>query len=75
VEFAAQGEVEYFPEYEGEEDEAQAEGASDTARKPAKRSKKAEKKRELVFDETLGAVVAKKKRKPTRGGWGDLEDY
>lgn len=45
-------------------------------RKPEKRGgKKAAKKRELVFDEMLGRVVARRKRKPGRGGWEDYEDY
>ena len=33
--------------------------------------KKASKKRELVFDENLGQVVSRKKRKPGRSGWAD----
>jgi N utilization substance protein A len=40
---------------------------------PAKKGKKDTKKRELVFDEDLGEVVARRKRKPGRGGWGDVE--
>lgn len=45
-------------------------------RKPEKRgSKKTAKKRELIFDETLGEVVARRKRKPSRGGWDDFEEY
>ncbi len=40
---------------------------------PAKKVKKDTKKRELVFDEDLGEVVARRKRKPGRGGWGDVE--
>ncbi len=44
-------------------------------KKPAKKGKKTAKKRELVFDENLGQVVARRKRKPGRGGWGDLGDY
>ena len=40
------------------------------------KSKKSSKKRELVFDEALGQVVVRKKRKPTRlGDLGDVEDY
>jgi N utilization substance protein A len=38
--------------------------------------KKTEKKRELVFDESLGQVVSRKKRKPGRSGWADdLETF
>ncbi|MGQ9489618.1 MAG: transcription termination factor NusA [Anaerolineae bacterium] len=45
-------------------------------KKPEKRAgKKAAKKRELVFDETLGRVVARRKRKPGRGGWEEYEEY
>ena len=44
-------------------------------KKPAKKSKKTEKKRELVFDESLGQVIARKKRKPGRGGWEEFTDY
>ncbi|MCX7708200.1 MAG: transcription termination factor NusA [Anaerolineae bacterium] len=55
-----------------EEMEEEEEGV----RKPEKRSsKKAAKKRELVFDEELGRVVARRKRKPGRGGWEDYEEY
>jgi transcription termination/antitermination protein NusA len=71
-------EGELSPEYdtaEFEEGEEPGEGG-EGAKKPAKRSKKTDKKRELVFDENIGAVVARKKRKPTRdGGWGGFEDY
>ena len=52
-----------------------SEEAGGGAKKPAKKGKKAAKKRELVFDENLGEVVARRKRKPGRGGWGDLGDY
>lgn len=59
---------EYVPEIESDEE---SEG-----KKPDKRgSKKASKKREFVFDETLGEVVARRKRKPSRGGWDNLDDY
>ncbi len=53
------------------------EAETDESGKPAKKAKgkKAQKKRELVFDENLGQVVAVRKRK--RGGkdWGDLGEY
>ncbi|OQA42492.1 MAG: hypothetical protein BWY52_02193 [Chloroflexi bacterium ADurb.Bin325] len=66
----------YAAEYEmGDYEEGDEGEEGDDAKKPAKRSKKAAKKRELVFDENIGAVVARKKRKPTRGGWGEFEDY
>ncbi len=70
-------EGDYLPEYEaGDFEEGEEEEGSESAKKPAKRSKKTAKKRELVFDENIGAVVSIKKRKPTRGGgWGDFEDY
>ncbi len=65
-------ETEYLPEPELIEDlEEEDEGG----KKPEKRGKKASKKRELVFDEMLGRVVARRKRKPGRGGWEDYEEY
>ncbi len=59
-------------EYDEEDGEAQPAGAK---KAPAKKAKKDTKKRELVFDEDLGQVVARRKRKPGRGGWGDLGEY
>ncbi len=60
--------TEMFTELEEEEEEG--------IKKPEKRGgKKAAKKRELVFDETLGRVVARRKRKPGRGGWEDYEEF
>lgn len=61
-----EGEFEYADE-EGEEDDA------GSGKKDTKRSKKASKKRELVFDEDLGEVVARRKRKPGRGGWDEMD--
>jgi N utilization substance protein A len=54
------------------EDEEEG-GAAAGKKAPAKKAKKDTKKRELVFDETLGEVVARRKRKPGRDGWGDME--
>jgi transcription termination/antitermination protein NusA len=69
-------EVGEAPEYVYEEvveEEDQGEGGD---KKPAKKSKKTTKKRELVFDESLGQVIARKKRKPGRGGgWEEFTDY
>jgi N utilization substance protein A len=48
-------------------------GAAGGKKAPAKKVKKDTKKRELVFDEDLGEVVARRKRKPGRDGWGDME--
>jgi len=46
------------------------------AKKPDKRgSKKTAKKRALVFDESLGQVIAHRKRKPSRGGWDNFDEY
>jgi transcription termination/antitermination protein NusA len=65
---------EAIPEY-AFEDVAEEEGEAGD-KKPAKKSKKTEKKRELVFDESLGQVIARKKRKPGRGGgWEEFTDY
>lgn len=67
--------VEYYPEFETE-DTGEEGAESGQAKKTAKKSKKTDKKRELVFDENLGTVIARRKRKPTRGGWEDgQEDY
>ena len=57
-------------EYLGDDEEpieAEGEVADD---KKGKKGKKTAKKRELVFDEALGAVVARRKRKPGREGLG-----
>lgn len=63
------------PEYAGEVETGE-QGEGGDAKKPEKRvSKKDSKKRELVFDETLGEVVARRKRKPSRGGWEDQDEY
>ncbi len=56
---------------EEEEGEAPRPGAGKKA--PPKKGKKDTKKRELVYDEDLGQVIARRKRKPGRGGWGDTE--
>jgi len=61
-------------EYAVEEfvEDEDGEAATDAGKKPVKKGKKSSKKRELVFDENLGEVVARRKRKPTRdGGWED----
>jgi hypothetical protein len=45
-------------------------------KKPVKKGKKDPKKRELVFDESLGQVIARRKHKPGRGGgWEEFTDY
>jgi N utilization substance protein A len=54
------------------EPEAEVEDAGE-ADKSSKR-KKADKKRELVYDPRLGQVVTRKKRKPGRSGWSDNID-
>jgi len=70
-----QVDVQYFADAEFIDEDEDSEEAGGGAKKPAKKGKKAAKKRELVFDENLGEVVARRKRKPGRGGWGDLGDY
>ncbi len=62
-------------EFEYDEEEGEAAPAAGAKKAPAKKAKKDTKKRELVFDEDLGQVVARRKRKPGRGGWGDLGEY
>ncbi len=61
----------FVPPSEGFEEEEEIEGSKGKKGK----NKKASKKRELVFDESLGQMVVHRKRKPTRVGWeegGDL---
>jgi N utilization substance protein A len=66
---------EEIPEYVLEDVVEEEEGEAGD-KKPVKKSKKTEKKRELVFDESLGQVIARKKRKPGRGGgWEEFTDY
>jgi hypothetical protein len=55
-----------FGEVTFDETETDAEGVE-----RAGKSKKTSKKRELVYDERLGQVVSRKKRKPGRSGWYD----
>ena len=53
----------------------ESEDADDSA-KPAKGKKTGKGQRELVYDDRLGQVVSRKKRKPGRSGWeDDLETY
>lgn len=60
--------LEYAVEEFAEDEDGDA--ATAAGKKPVKKGKKSSKKRELVFDENLGEVVARRKRKPTRdGGW------
>jgi N utilization substance protein A len=67
---------EYPPEYYEEVVEDEEEGEAGEKKPAAKKSKKVAKKRELVFDESLGQVIARKKRKPGRGGgWEEYTDY
>jgi N utilization substance protein A len=61
-----------FVDEEFVEDEEEG-GAESGKKAPAKKTKKDTKKRELVFDEDLGQVVARRKRKPGRDGWGDMD--
>ena len=58
-------------DFEPEDGEAVVDGSG----KPVARKKSA-KGRELVYDDRLGQVVSRKKRKPTRSGWvEDAEEY
>lgn len=70
-----QADGQLYPGVEFVDEDEEGEETADGAKKPVKKGKKAAKKRELVFDESLGEVVARRKRKPGRGGWGDLGDY
>ncbi len=47
----------------------------DEAKGKGKGKAKKDKKRELVFDEELGQVVAVRKRKRGRSDWGDVDEY
>jgi len=64
--FEPQYEAAMFPgEEEEEEDEVKRE-----------KRRKSSKKRQLVYDERLGQVVSRRKRKPSRQDWGDeIGDY
>ena len=64
-----------YPEAEFVDEDEEGEEVVEGGKKPVKKGKKTAKKRELVFDENLGQVIARRKRKPGRGGWGDLGDY
>ncbi len=58
------------------EEPTDEEGGDESAKKGKKAPKKGAKGRELVFDEALGQVIARRKRKPTRGGgWEEFTDY
>jgi len=70
-----QVDVQLYADAEFIDEDEDSEEAAEGAKKPVKKGKKTAKKRELVFDESLGEVVARRKRKPGRGGWGDLGDY
>lgn len=61
-------------DFEDEDEDGEARPAG-SKKAPVKKTKKDTKKRELVFDEDLGEVVARRKRKPGRDGWGELGDY
>ena len=66
---------ETFVDEEFVDEDEEGGAAVDGKKAPAKKVKKDTKKRELVFDETLGQVVARRKRKPGRDGWGDTGEY
>lgn len=55
--------------------EEEGDEAGDAKKADKRGAKKTTKKREFVFDEDLGEVVARHKRKPGREGWGGYEDY
>jgi hypothetical protein len=60
-----------YAEYESEEDMLEYEGMSPLEIETAKRAKDKKRRIEMVFDEDLGRVVAKRRRKPgrSRGNW------
>jgi N utilization substance protein A len=64
-----------FPEFVAEETETEEDEEVEGGKKTGKKSKKTDKKRELIFDENLGAVIARRKRKPGREGWEESQDY
>lgn len=70
-----QVDVQLYADAEFIDEDEEGEEAIGGAKKPAKKGKKASKKRELVFDENLGEVVARRKRKPGRGGWDESGEY
>ena len=75
VEGIAVPEVVPGEELEFDDEEGDATQPAGGKKPVAKKVKKDTKKRELVFDEDLGQVVARRKRKPGRGGWGDTGEY
>jgi N utilization substance protein A len=64
----------YFPVTETWDEEGEGEDEEDLDAEQRSKKKKKKKKQRLVYDETLGEVVAQRKRKPgrQRGKW---EDY
>jgi transcription termination/antitermination protein NusA len=62
-------------DFEYDEEEGEAKPAAGGKKAPVKKAKKDTKKRELVFDENLGQVVARRKRKPGREGWDESGEY
>lgn len=63
-----------YAEYESEEDMSEYEGMTPAEIERAKHAKDKVRRRELVFDEGLGRVVAKRRRKPgrSRGKWDEV---
>ena len=59
-------EIEEYPEYEGEFEEEWGEEGEDLLERKAKRKRQL--KRTLIYDEELGEVVVRRRRKPGRGG-------
>ena len=58
--------IEEYPEYEGEFEEEWGEEGEDLLERKAKRKRQL--KRTLIYDEKLGEVVVRRRRKPGRGG-------
>jgi len=58
--------IEEYPEYEGEFEEEWGEEGEDLLERKAKRKRQL--KRTLIYDEELGEVVVRRRRKPGRGG-------
>ncbi|MBN1428431.1 MAG: transcription termination/antitermination protein NusA [Anaerolineae bacterium] len=59
-------EAKLYESYEEEEDLTEYEGMTPAEMEQAKREKDKKRRRQLVFDENIGQVVAKRRRKPSR---------
>jgi N utilization substance protein A len=62
-------------EYDDEDEAIDYEGMTPAEVEQSKRAKDKKRRRQLVFDENLGQVVAKRRRKPSRSRGGKWDDF